>query len=505
MGFLDDFLNKIGFLFNSEGEKTGKKELKQIAKSVRKNKYNFYKPRINEVDPAFAKFIYQIYRFAGPLHNAVERYDSSEVIKQLLVDRYLPEDVMAMKSSFSEQSVRMMFQTNKSNVVVSQLKKNFNGFKKMVSKSGMHEINKNYRGLMSFIALIKFDYYYLLKKFDPKLPELDFVYKPRFGPVIGPKVSDEIKDLLALMFNLEPGVNWQDLFSFLNEYRGTDFIPDTGWKKVYKSIEDVKKSRILEMMVSLIDEDANFSVKTYPHRENIVATYVDKEGAELQKTLKNVISEKKEDNINEFVKRIFGKIPPNRVKNYSDKLHDAIIGKLDTGFVYKGAINYLKSFFLDYMKKDIREVSNIYLIRGKWFSTITSQNLSDCFHRLLELSDELIEFDNSMSEEFRRGAAIKAYTKMSDRDKSGAAILDRIVKEINEEAKQIVVESAQNMINLARILKTLIEDSKIKSHKLINNWKELDQAHKGNLVDDSMDVYRRIYDMVKLLQLYIAK
>ncbi|MBN2653065.1 MAG: hypothetical protein JXR63_11860 [Spirochaetales bacterium] len=505
MAFLDDFLTKISGLFSPESGKPGKKELKQLAKSIKKNKYNFYRPRINEVDPNLAKFLYQIYRFTGPLHKPLERYDSSEAIKQLMVDRYLPEDVLEMKSTFSESSIRIMFQTNNSNIVMNQLKKNFAAFKKMIGKSGMQEINHNYRALLSFIALVKFDLYYVLKKFDPKLPELDFVYKTRFEPIIGQKIVDDMKDFLAIIYNIEPATDWAEIFTFINEYRGSDVIQDSGWKKILKSIEDIKKSRILEMMISLIDEDPNFTVKTFPAKENIVATYVDKEGNELQKNLKNIISEKKDSNINEFVKRIFGKIPPNRVKYYSDKLNEAILAKSETGFIYKGAINFLKSFFLDFLKKDIREVSNIYLIRGKWFSTVTSQNFSDCFHRLLELSDELMEFDNSLSEEFRRGAAIKAYTKLSERDKSGAAILERIVKEINEEAKQIVVESAQNLINLARILKTVIEDSKLKTHKYINNWKELEQAHKGDLVEDSMEVYRKIYDMVKLLQLYIAK
>ncbi len=81
--------------------------------------------------------------------------------------------------------------------------------------------------------------------------------------------------------------------------------------------------------------------------------------------------------------------------------------KMLGGFTHVVPLNYLKAFLLDYFKKDIREVVDILLIRGKWSTNLTSQQLSEAFHNLMTAADELVKFAESLSEEGQRGISLR--------------------------------------------------------------------------------------------------
>src|SRR6056297_1615271 len=104
-----------------------------------------------------------------------------------------------------------------------------------------------------------------------------------------------------------------------------------------------------------------------------------------------------------------------------------------------------------------------------------SQQLSESFHAVMEVSEKLLKFDDSLGEDGERGARIKTYMARSDKDKNAMVSLRKVLKETNDEALELIQTTAQNLIVIGKGLKQVLEDYDKKPHELIINWKEIEQ------------------------------
>ena len=90
----------------------------------------------------------------------------------------------------------------------------------------------------------------------------------------------------------------------------------------------------------------------------------------------------------------------------------------------------------------------------------------------------------------------------SDRDKEQVKYLRTMLKDVNEKAAAYVNRSGTNLIMIGRHFKSLIDDHDRPHHEVVLNWKELENASPRPLRDWLVEVYKKIYYMVQLLQYY---
>ncbi len=194
------------------------------------------------------------------------------------------------------------------------------------------------------------------------------------------------------------------------------------------------------------------------------------------------------------------------MKNYTEEANAAFSKKMLEGFVYVAPANYLKTFLLDYFKRDIKNLVDILLIKGKWATQVASQQLSDSLYAIMEISTELVEFDESLSEESARGKSLKNILSRSNKDKNSTIILRRMLNEINGAVLRMITETARNLIIMGRSLKAILEGpGGKKGTKLIINWEELGSSAKMNIRAEISEVYKKIYYFVQLLQFFFQK
>ena len=117
------------------------------------------------------------------------------------------------------------------------------------------------------------------------------------------------------------------------------------------------------------------------------------------------------------------------MRNYTDVANLAFSKKMLGGFIYVSPMNYLKAFFLDFLKGDIKNVIDGFLIRGQWSTPVLSQQLSESFHKLMEASQQLLAFDADLSEDEQRGRAIKNAMTKSDRDQAMIRVFRQYLSE----------------------------------------------------------------------------
>jgi hypothetical protein len=172
------------------------------------------------------------------------------------------------------------------------------------------------------------------------------------------------------------------------------------------------------------------------------------------------------------------------------------------GFVHVTALNYLKAFLLDYFKKNIREIVDLLLIKGKWANNQPSQTVSESYHQLLKISESISRFDESLGEDGELGHKIANFAVKADRDKKAITNLRTLLKEINDQAGTMISEAVQNLVAIAKILKLIYEDYGKAHPELIINWRELKPSTDKDIRTLVASVYKQIYNFVQLIQYY---
>ncbi|MDC7126175.1 MAG: DUF5312 family protein [Spirochaetales bacterium] len=503
------FIEKLLSLFQraSDPEKDKKRQLKEINKALKKHKFKFYSPKNEEALAALAKFFYDLYVVIGPAKVLLDHTEASVVLKTIIIENSLTEEQLELRASFDEKEIKAAVKKADGDIkkVAGKLKSDLVKFFAIFDSERVHSINSVYNLMTCFLDFVTFDFYFFLRKFDSRFPENDFVYSPRFEDINGEYVSEDLKDFLVLLPALELDADWNSLFNVLTEYKGAEIINRNDWQKALRKIRDVRQSKIFELMVRAIDKDPDFAYKVQNPSKKIVEDYLDKLKGQVELAIQKIAKEKTNNQRDNLAKKVFGTNAISRTKYYTDKANIAFQKKMLGGYTYVVPMNYLKAFLMDFCKKDIREVSDILIIRGKWTTNISSQQLSEAFYGLMAVADELIAFDEGLSEEGERGGTIARLLKSREGGNSSTNALRKELKEVNDIALQLINTTGSHLVAIAKNFKMVIEDYQKKPHELITNWKEIEVLIEEGVVPTLTEIYKKCYYFVQLLQLYTKK
>lgn len=501
------FFQKILSIFfhGMDPEREKKRLLKEIAKTLKKKKYKFYKTNSGEALPALAKYFHDIYKTIGPAQVFLEHAQESNVLKVLIIEYSLPDEIKAIRQELEEEAIRKKAEQMDNKTLANDLRENMVNFYAGFKGDKVKEIDGMYNLLSAFIQFVQFDFYFFLKKFDSGLPERDFAYNPKFESINAEYISDDLKDFLEVLPLIQKDADWDRLFDILQSYKNTEVINRSAWKKIVRGVESIQKESIFELMIRHIDKDPYYKPQFYPPNERIVEEYLNKIKTQSEMTIQKILNERQNRKVDKLLKAIFGTTAISRMRNYTEKENLKFSKKMLGGYIYVDPLNYIKAFLLDFFKRDIKNLMDLLLIRGKWSTNLMSQQLSESFHAVMEVSDKLLQFDESLSDEGERGARIKQYMSRSEKDKNAMVSLRKVLKETNDEALGLVQTTAQNLIVIGKSLKQVLEDYERKPHELIINWKEIEQYSEKDIKTNITEVYKRIYYFIQLLQFYVKK
>lgn len=497
----------LNILFGThDPEKEKKRLLKNIAKELKRNKYKFYSPKNRLALPAMSKFFHEIFKVVGPAQVLLQNAVSSGVLRTLVIESSLSKEELELVDSLSEDTLREWVKTKDLKTLVEEVKNQIVNLYAVFDHDKIKQINLTNRALHQFLKLIYFDYYFLLKKFDPNLPDKDYNYVPKFEAIHGDYVSDDLKDFLEVLYSLDFSYTWDELLDILKVYRNVEVVSRPAWKKLLSSLEDIRKNGVLELIVRHLDGNPFYKPTVDVGSERIVEPYLNKIKTQTELLIQKIIQEKKNQQIDQLVHKIFGGSPLLRMRYYTDKANITFSKKMVSGYNFTEPANYLKAFMLDYVKKDIRELRDLLIVRGKWATNLLSQQLSDSFHNLVEQSEELVRLDDACGDEGEYGTKIRKVINRVERDQGAMKSLRDTIRVINERMAKTLTESGQQLILFGKNLKNLIEDyAKSPQSEIIINWKEVDQAIEGKVREKMVEVYTKVYTFTQLLHLYVKE
>jgi hypothetical protein len=479
-----------------------KKLLKAIGKDLSRAKFKFYRPKGQEALPGLAKFFFELYRTTAPAQLLLGNASASQALRSFVIESYLSKEQREISERLTEAHVLERAKALGLKELQEEVKNDLTTFYAIFDGEMSRQIDSTYNTLISFVNFVSFDYYFLLKKFDSSLQERTFSRNPRFEAINGEYVADDVQDFLEVFLPLDMEADWRRVFAALKAYRNSEVIQADAWMKLLPAMAEIRKSQVLEQIVRYVKHDPVWVASAKYPNERIVEPFLQKLKAQIETLVQRIIQERRNAKIDEVAKQVFGTAIVLRMKNYTEKANVIFAKKMLGGYTQTQAMNYLKAYLIDHFKKDIREIVDILIIRGQWTTNIQMQQLSDAYHALLEVSDQIIQFDDALSDEGEMGSRMRSSLVKSDRDKEQVKYLRNMLKDVNDKAAAFVTRAGVNLIAIGRHFKAIIEDHDRPHHELILNWKEIENAASRPIKEWLVEAYKKIYYMVQLLQYY---
>ena len=499
------FLDKLRLLFapSNDSEAVKKRRIKQLGKDLSKNKYSrYFKVKTGEIDSPLGKLLYDIYKIISPAQVFLQNASKSAQLKQIVVETFFDKNLEEIRQRLAPETIEEKLKTGYKDLGQS-LNADFAMLGSALGQDKIESIDRCYNNILAMAQFVAFDFFYVLKKFDSKITERNFTYQPKFLPVRGEYLREELKDFMDVAFCLDPDMDWKNALTAVKVYKnGVDVVATGQWNKLLLLLRDIKKSGIFELMIRYIEQKPDWTLKPKFFDEHITENYLEHKQAEIKIAINKALNAKKNAQIYSLTKTIFGSTEIKRAKYYTETNSEIYVKKNFEGFIYAYPINYLKAFLLEYFKKDLRELFDLMLIRGQWTDLESSRRTSEHFHRLLDISDKLSAFDESMGDTGENGSRLKTSIGKADRDKNQARYVTVILKTVNGQALELMKASAVSLIILGKSLKMLSDDLLKPSRELILNWKELEGVSERLLAQRISDAYKKIYYFVQLMQLF---
>lgn len=501
------FQNLLDSLFKSTSPEAEKKRrLKGIAKSFQKTKYHtFYKTSSFELLPPFAKLFYDIYKLIAPAQTMLHVNENMSLYKSQIIHYNLSEKQVELNSHFDEQTIMDMARKIPLQNLTRQIEDDLSLFSQEFTADKINRTENIYKAFMLFKDFCSFDFYMLLKKFNNKLIENNFNSVPVFEKMNAEYIIDNLKDFITVAYPItDESIIWEDLFEFIKSIRGSEPLPVSTWKKIVAKIRSIKASGAFDLMVRHITGNPNYAPEIPLSTQMIVEPYLDKLQEEVNSILSKINTAQKESKANSYCEQIFGTTNIQSLRNYTSALNSTFEKKELNIYEYTEPLNYLKTFILEYVKKDIREFYDVVVIRGQWDASLSAP-MSNAYQELLKISDEITTFDNELAEEGSLGTKIKTLLPKTAHDPGAENIINRVVSDSNEQARGYIITCTQALVTIAKILKQLIEDYVKQKPVLVQNWRELERFLEHPMKEFCVNIYKKIYLFVQLMQQYLSE
>lgn len=191
-----------------------------------------------------------------------------------------------------------------------------------------------------------------------------------------------------------------------------------------------------------------------------------------------------------------------KLSNYSEQSNPEYAEKMLGGFLHVKALNYLRAFLVEYLPKKVREVVDLLIVKGKWANSQPSNQMSEAFHQLLNVTEKINRFDEDLAEDGELGRRLKTLALKSEKDRKALIQLRSGLQQVNDDARMMIGDSVQHFVSIARVLKLAHEDIGKPNPAFLVNWKELRPSSDKELRVVIAAVYKKIYSFVQLMQMY---
>jgi hypothetical protein len=499
------FLEKLfSFLFKTKSSRTLKKKtMRQLVKELSRNRYaHFYQPKTGILEPAMAAFFFELYRTVSRARVFLDKAADSELLKELTMETFLDIEYLDARQRLTAEYVKAQVKIMPVAEVSRLLQEDFNFLASGIDNKLAAEVDWCYNQILALIHFSAFDFFFLLKKFDHSLVENNFNIQPRFSPVAGRALREQIKDFLDLFYALNTKLDWGPPLRVLKLYKnGVDVFDPEEWDTLIGHLRELGQSNILLLIIRHLEEDPSWQLKPVIDSEYIAANYLEAREKEVREAMNSIVREQKLLRVRDLAQNVFGNSDVRQAAHYSPEENSVFVNRGLDGYIYAEGFSYTKAFLLGIFKKEMQNLCELLLIRGHWCSMEFSQTMSENYYILVDTAIRIGILDDSLGENGENGSRMRAMLTKCERDKIQMRNLKAVLKDVNRQARELINTSTQALLVIGTILENVLEDQKSGAGEFIINWKELESAVEIPLVKHLIVTHQQISGFLRMLQL----
>ncbi|GHV80313.1 hypothetical protein AGMMS49944_21040 [Spirochaetia bacterium] len=476
-------------------ERAKKRALKRMTKMLAANKYgNFYRVKTEEVTAELAQFFFKVYKTVSPAQTPLQNAAQSSRLRLAAIHAFLDQTQLAILEGLSLESIEKRAEEIPSGTLARQMQNEFDQFEEGFDPERVNAIDNCYTLILGMAKFVTYDFYFLLRKFDPQLRV--------FAAIPGAAVSDGIKDFLELTACLDTDRDWNMAFTVLRDFKGAEVVNPKLWEKMLSEIQEVKRSGILEMLVRFITKDPDWGWEPRLTRAHITGEYLESIRTEIFDHLNRITTAKQDARIAEYARQFFGDGNMDRLTFYTEGNSQLYKKRNFNGFVFARGLNYVIVFLTD-EGAQLQFLSDLILVRGQWVAPALYRPLSESVRLLVSLPGKIKALDDSLMDQGSYGLKLeRAFTK-TIQSKSLIRNINANLARIDAEARLIITDAIFNLSVIADSLKDILEDYRRSFPLIILNWEELAPFSNGDLESQISGMHKRLDDLLDLLHLVV--
>ena len=125
-GTFDLFGRVFSFFEGSDDpDRNKRKQLREIAKQLKRQKLSFYKARSGKTQLAFAKFLHDLYKVVNPSKILIANATESNVLKSIVITSFLTPTQREIQENLEEESIRRQLEQTDPKLLAQNYKEMF--------------------------------------------------------------------------------------------------------------------------------------------------------------------------------------------------------------------------------------------------------------------------------------------------------------------------------------------------------------------------------------------
>ncbi|MDR3130431.1 MAG: DUF5312 family protein [Treponema sp.] len=502
----EDIFDKVFSFISGDNEPDAEKRnfLRQILRDINENKYTkFYKPRTEEMEPAFANVLYEIYTVIRPASIFIRDLNKATRIRQLTLEVFMDKPTLAAVQRLNPALIEDRIRTTTPRELIPQLNHELKAVSAAFDDTRLRAINITNNQIIAFTQFVTYPFFAALQRFDTNLPENPVDYQTRFASVKAKDMLKYLEDLLVTLTPLNPSDNWKTVLGIMRlSNGGTNVIPQEQWNAVMRLTQDIRESNILERIIQYTLRNPLWHEKIKNPSERLAQTWLENKENEIQRIINELTAKEWNTQVRSLAQNIFGSADIVRLQFYTERESENLTRRGLDGYVFAAGLNYLAAFIIDFINREFQDLCDILLIRGQWTTASSSRAMSEAFHGIKDLHNGIAGLDETLGEKGKNGLRIKNALARVEYDRSQARYINAIVSGVNEEAREYLTDAAERFKIVETYMKNAAEDFEKNPHELIINWKELALFSKTPLGQRLSEAYQKISVAVHLLDCF---
>jgi len=485
---------------------------KRVIRSLRRElgaaKIDLYRIKTDTISPPIAKLIHDVYRLSYPLRTYLPLDGSKRRFFPSFEDGFIlslhSEEALSLHEKLNPDYIKELTEKYGIRKTAPFVEKLLREYIDQWNRDQVSRINTAYMNLLGFARLVHFDFFPLLREFDLKLEEADFLKKPSFSSAEGSLLREDLTKLHRALFRFDVDETLDFGMEVVGKIAGSEPISKGSYSKLKNIITSLQTNNYSALIIRAIKKSLSPIPVEKRQRIDIVQGYLQRRRTEVTKALRSLSEKLRDKAVSSIVAKLFKGSVPSGVKNYREKQNETYRRFGLPLYQWVVPLNYMRAFITEKYTPSISGMVNELIVSGIFINKGILKELSDSYYSLGGSLEEITAFDDDLDVDGDHGRVMQRLLESVGTEQSAKRAFISNIEEINKTAKQIIDSRIVRLKEMALALRSILDDYTNKPPSSIANLRKIRAGNNKQFIEEIVSAYKDIYWFLKLLSHYLS-